>query len=162
MLEILVAKSGLLGLILFPEQRHRCHDVDIYDREGSFVAGREDDRMHQTDAHAEAELALGGIEALTEPRRAEPWMRPVEIAAAALLVVMIVTVLANVFFRYVLAKPLIWGDEVASISFIWMAMLGAALAVDRHEHMKLTVFLPLLPPRLARVLEVAGIGRAHV
>ncbi len=58
--------------------------------------------------------------------------------------------------RYVLAKPLIWGDEVASISFIWMAMLGAALAVDRHEHMRLTVFLPLLPERLARVAEVAG------
>ena len=84
--------------------------------------------MHQTDAHAGAELALGGIEALTEPKRAEAWMRPVEIAAAGLLVVMIVTVLANVFFRYVLAKPLIWGDEVASIGFIWMAMLGAALA----------------------------------
>ncbi|MTE00699.1 TRAP transporter large permease subunit [Paracoccus sp. YIM 132242] len=112
--------------------------------------------MHQTDAHAGAELALGGIEALAEPKRAERWMRPVEVAAASLLVAMIVTVLANVFFRYVLAKPLIWGDEVASISFIWMAMLGAALAVDRHEHMKLTVFLPLLPDRLARAVEVAG------
>ncbi|MFD2813825.1 TRAP transporter small permease [Paracoccus aerius] len=111
--------------------------------------------MHHTDAQ-DAELALGGIEALTEPKRAERWMRPVEIAAAGLLVIMIVTVLANVFFRYVLAKPLIWGDEVASISFIWMAMLGAALAVDRHEHMRLTVFLPLLPERLARVLEIAG------
>lgn len=112
--------------------------------------------MQLTEARSEAELALGGIEALTEPKRAEPWMRPVEIAAAGLLLVMIVTVLANVFFRYVLAKPLIWGDEVASLSFIWMAMLGSALAVDRHEHMKLTVFLPLLPPGLARVLEVAG------
>lgn len=112
--------------------------------------------MQLTDAHPDAELALGGIEALTEPKRAEPWMRPVEIAAASLLVVMIATVLANVFFRYVLATPLIWGDEVASISFIWMAMLGAALAVDRHEHMRLTVFLPLLPPRVARVAEVAG------
>ncbi|SFX34434.1 TRAP transporter, DctM subunit [Paracoccus pantotrophus] len=112
--------------------------------------------MQLTDTQPEGELALGGIEALAEPKRAERWMRPVEILAAGLLVVMIVTVLANVFFRYVLAKPLIWGDEVASISFIWMAMLGAALAVDRHEHMRLTVFLPLLPERLARVAEVAG------
>ncbi|MFD2441301.1 TRAP transporter large permease subunit [Paracoccus kondratievae] len=55
-----------------------------------------------------------------------------------------------------LTKPLIWGDEVASISFIWMAMLGAALAVDRHEHMRLTVFLPLLPGRVARVAEIVG------
>ncbi len=112
--------------------------------------------MQANDPQMGAELALGGIEALAEPKRAEPWMRPIEILAAGLLLVMIVTVLANVFFRYVLAKPLIWGDEVASMSFIWMAMLGAALAVDRHEHMKLTVVLPLMPARVARIAEVAG------
>ncbi|MBC9245490.1 TRAP transporter large permease subunit [Paracoccus sp. 11-3] len=112
--------------------------------------------MQLSETEAGAELALGGIEAMAQPKRAERWMRPVEILAAALLITMMVTVLANVFFRYVLAKPLIWGDEVASISFIWMAMLGAALAVDRHEHMKLTVFLPLLPDRIARMAEVAG------
>lgn len=112
--------------------------------------------MQLTDTQPEGELALGGIEAMAEPKRAEPWMRPIEIAAAGLLLVMIVTVLANVFFRYVLHKPLIWGDEVASLSFIWMAMLGAALAVDRHEHMRLTVFLPLLPERTARLAEIAG------
>lgn len=113
-------------------------------------------QMQLTDAQPQGDIALGGIEAMAEPKRAEPWMRPVEIAAATLLMVMIVTVLGNVFFRYVLAKPLIWGDEVASISFIWMAMLGAALAVDRHEHMKLTIFLPLLPERVAKVAEIAG------
>lgn len=105
----------------------------------------------------DAEIALGGVESLSEPKRAERWMQPVELAAAVLLVVMILTVLANVASRYLLNIPLIWGDEVASISFIWMAMLGAALAVDRHEHMKLTIFLPMLPPRLARRVEIAGL-----
>ncbi|MGP3698026.1 TRAP transporter large permease [Rhodobacter sp. NSM] len=112
--------------------------------------------MQLTDADPQSDVALGGIETLAEPKRAERWMKPVELMAASLLVVMIATVLANVFFRYVLAKPLIWGDEVASLSFIWMAMLGAALAVDRHEHMRLTVLLPLLPPGVARVVDVAG------
>lgn len=112
--------------------------------------------MEPSNRHQEAEPALGGIEAFSEPKRAERWMWPIEYLAAALLVLMIVMVLANVFFRYVLHKPLIWGDEVASLSFIWMAMLGAVLAVDRHEHMKLTVFLPMMPPRLARIAEVGG------
>ena len=104
----------------------------------------------------DAEIALGGIETLTEPKKAEKWMRPVELIAAGLLTVMMVTVLANVFFRYVLHKPLIWGDEVASLAFIWMAMLGAAIAVDRHEHLRLTVFLPLMPERLRNWVEIAG------
>ena len=103
-----------------------------------------------------AELALGGIETLTEPKKAEPWMRPVELAAAALLAVMMVTVLANVLFRYVLHKPLIWGDEVASLAFIWMAMLGAAIAVDRHEHLRLTVFLPMMGERTQRRIDILG------
>lgn len=80
----------------------------------------------------DAELALGGIETLAEPKKAEPWMRPVELLAAALLAAMMAIVLANVVFRYVLHSPLVWGDEAASLSFIWMAMLGAAIAVDRH------------------------------
>ncbi|WP_018633849.1 TRAP transporter large permease [Neomegalonema perideroedes] len=112
--------------------------------------------MELTKEQQDAEIVLGGVETLAEPKRAEPWMRPVEYLAAALLVVMIVTVLANVFFRYALHKPLIWGDEVASLTFIWMAMLGAALALDRHEHIRLTVVLPLMPPWMARIAEVGG------
>ena len=111
--------------------------------------------MVSTDA-PDAEIALGGIETLTEPKKAEPWMRPVELLAAGLLAVMMVTVLANVFFRYVLHKPLIWGDEVASLAFIWMAMLGAAIAVDRHEHLRLTIFLAMMGERLRGWVEVAG------
>lgn len=112
--------------------------------------------MRSTDALSEPEAAPGGIGTTAGPKRAEGWMRPVEGLAAALLLVMIAMVLANVFFRYVLAKPLIWADEVASLSFIWMAMLGAAIAVDRHEHMKLTIFLPMMPPAVARAAEIAG------
>lgn len=104
----------------------------------------------------DAELALGGIETLTDPKKAEPWMRPVELLAAALLAAMMAIVLANVVFRYVLHSPLIWGDEAASLSFIWMAMLGAAIAVDRHEHLRLTIALPLFPPRMQDVLDVFG------
>ena len=104
-----------------------------------------------------AEVALGGIETLTEPKKAEAWMRPVELVAAALLAVMMATVLANVVCRYVLNQPLVWGDELASLAFIWMAMLGAAIAVDRHEHLRLTIFLPLIPERLRGWIEVAGL-----
>ncbi|WP_273499917.1 TRAP transporter large permease subunit [Paracoccus sphaerophysae] len=104
----------------------------------------------------DAELALGGIETLTAPKKAEPWMRPVELMAAALLAAMMAIVLANVVFRYVLHSPLVWGDEAASLSFIWMAMLGAAIAVDRHEHLRLTIALPLFPPRMQAVLDVFG------
>src|SRR5918999_296358 len=76
------------------------------------------------------------------------WMRPFEFVAAGLLVVMIGMILANVASRYILNTPIIWADEIASMSFLWLAMIGAALAIDRNEHLRLTIFLPLIPERL--------------
>ena len=55
------------------------------------------------------------------------------VAGFGLIELMIAMVLANVFFRYVLHKPLVWGDEVASLSFIWMAMLGVFCTGVAHS-----------------------------
>jgi len=33
--------------------------------------------------------------------------------------------------RYFFHQPLIWSDELASILFLWLAMLGAAVAFRR-------------------------------
>jgi len=60
-------------------------------------------------------------------------------AVAAVLVVAEIAVLfAGVCARYLFRAPLIWSDEVASILFLWLAMLGATLALHRVEHMRMT------------------------
>jgi tripartite ATP-independent transporter DctM subunit len=82
------------------------------------------------------------------PHPGSRWMRPFEVIAAALLVVMIAMILANVASRYVLSTPIIWADEIASMSFLWLAMIGAALAIDRNDHLRLTIFLQLFPDRI--------------
>ena len=74
-------------------------------------------------------------------------MRPVELFSAVLLVVVIGLLLTGVVSRYVLSLPIVWIDEAASISFLWLAMLGSAIAIDRNEHLRLTLFLGLLPER---------------
>src|SRR5438445_12217155 len=61
-----------------------------------------------------------------------------EIPAAALVVAEVILLLTNVVFRYGLQAPLTWGDELASLLFIWLAMLGAVIALRRGEHMRLT------------------------
>jgi tripartite ATP-independent transporter DctM subunit len=62
----------------------------------------------------------------------------VEFPAAMLVVAEIVTLFAGVVSRYVLQRPLIWSDELASILFLWLAMLGAVVAFRRSEHMRMT------------------------
>ena len=65
----------------------------------------------------------------------------IEIPLAALLVTEIVVLSAGVVARYVFRSPLIWSDELANMLFLWLAMLGAASALRRFEHMRMTAFV---------------------
>ncbi|HEY2529359.1 MAG TPA: TRAP transporter large permease subunit [Xanthobacteraceae bacterium] len=75
----------------------------------------------------------------------------VEIIAALLLAAEIVILLGGVVARYGFDRPLVWSDELASILFLWLAMLGAVIAFRRDEHMRMTACVELLP-RCARAM----------
>ena len=68
--------------------------------------------------------------------------------SAVLLTVIVVMLLVGVVSRYVFSIPIVWIDEVVSISFLWLAMLGTAIAMHRNEHLRLTLFLQMMPERI--------------
>src|SRR5580658_3299515 len=70
----------------------------------------------------------------------------VEIVCALLLLAEIAILFAGVFSRYVLHSPLLWSDELASMLFLWLAMLGAVVALRRGEHMRMTALVDRCPP----------------
>ncbi len=80
----------------------------------------------------------------------------VEIPAALLVVAEIVILFAGVVSRYVLHAPLIWSDELASILFLWLAMLGAVVAFRRSEHMRMTALVASAGPSLRAYLDVVA------
>ncbi|MFT3666208.1 TRAP transporter large permease subunit [Piscinibacter sp.] len=84
--------------------------------------------------------------------------RLVEVLASILLVIEVGVLFTGVVARYALHAPVTWSDEVAGILFIWLAMLGAASAFQRNQHMKMTALSERVGPRFARVLEVLGLA----
>ena len=72
-------------------------------------------------------------------------LRTVEAAAALLVAAEMLLLLAGVVARYALHSPLVWSDELASFLFLWLAMLGAVIALQRGHHMRLTVVAAMLP-----------------
>src|SRR5207244_10067299 len=78
----------------------------------------------------------------------------VEIPAALLVVAEIVILFAGVVARYGLHQPLIWSDELASILFLWLAMLGAAVAFRRAEHMRMTAVVANARPAMRAYLDL--------
>ena len=69
-----------------------------------------------------------------------------EVPAAILVIVETILLFTNVFYRYVLHDPLTWGDELASMLFLWMAMFGAVIALRRNAHMRLSSFVDRMQP----------------
>lgn len=76
------------------------------------------------------------------------WIQPLEGIAAFFMTAIILLLLGGVVSRYVFSHPVEWIDEIVSIAFIWVAMLGAAIAMHRNEHLRLTLFLDMMPARL--------------
>ena len=114
---------------------------------------------------AEGSIVAGG-EVRSPRRRAlghslEAWLGTlVEIPAALLVVAEIVILFAGVVSRYGMHRPLIWSDELASILFLWLAMLGAAVAFRRSEHMRMTAIVASAKPATRAYLDLVGTSAA--
>jgi tripartite ATP-independent transporter DctM subunit len=112
-------------------------------------------------AHAESSIAAAG-EAMSPRRRSRAASLEsalgmlVEIPAALLVVAEIVILFAGVVARYGLRSPLIWSDELASILFLWLAMLGAAVAFRRSEHMRMTAIVASAGPAMRAYLDTVA------
>ncbi|MGH1479457.1 MAG: TRAP transporter small permease [Geminicoccales bacterium] len=63
----------------------------------------------------------------------------------AISVVMIIVTLAQVVFRYVIAAPLPWSEELARYCFVWIVFLGGAIGLSRGIHLGVDLFVNMLP-----------------
>ena len=78
--------------------------------------------------------------------------RALHVAAAALLVVLLATVMAGVISRGV-GHPLSWTDEGAGFLMVWLACFGWMIATRRGAHIRIRYFQDKLPQRAWRATE---------
>jgi len=95
------------------------------------------------------------------PSARTPWLGRViswitEVPAALLVLAEIVILGGGAFARYALHEPIPWSDELASILFLWLAMLGAIIALRRGAHMQLTTFIKDLSAEKRAWLDTLG------
>ncbi|WP_213781797.1 TRAP transporter large permease subunit [Caballeronia sp. dw_276] len=65
----------------------------------------------------------------------------VSVPAALLVLAEIVLLFSGVVARFLLHQPIVWSDELAGILFLWLAMTGAATALHRGSHMRMTAIV---------------------
>jgi TRAP-type C4-dicarboxylate transport system permease small subunit len=70
--------------------------------------------------------------------------------------VMALTILVQVFFRYVLRYPLVWSMELSVIGFVWTVIFGACYTMRQRTHIKFTMFYDRFAPKTAAILRMLG------
>ena len=78
--------------------------------------------------------------------RLDDWVARLETVAVILLVALLTAVtFAQVVTRYLLGDPLIWSEEAARYLFVWVSMIGAALALREGGHFGLDLLIRPMP-----------------
>lgn len=70
-----------------------------------------------------------------------PLVRSLEFVSALLVLALVFILLIGVIARYAFHAPLVWTDELGQTLFLWLGVLGAAVALNRGEHMRMTALI---------------------
>lgn len=93
--------------------------------------------------------AIGGL-----GRFNELFAKGARLIALSLIAVMTASVLVQVFFRYVLNRPISWTEEFSIFSMIWMAFLVAPIAYRSGANVSIEVLRDLFKGRAQSVLQL--------
>lgn len=76
-----------------------------------------------------------------------------QVAGAIIALIMVISLLLGVFYRYVLDDSLVWSNEIASLCFTWTIFLFASALVRDHAHVRVTLLIDALPPLVTELIE---------
>jgi TRAP-type C4-dicarboxylate transport system permease small subunit len=68
--------------------------------------------------------------------------------------VIFITMLLQIFFRYVLNSPLVWTEELCRYLFIWTCFLGWTIALRKKSHIRISFFMDRLPFSLGKIVQL--------
>ena len=69
-----------------------------------------------------------------------------------LFLAMTITVIIQVFFRFVIQSPLRWTEELARYLMIWLVLMASAIAMRNRSHLQVDVLTSALPQKPKRIL----------
>jgi TRAP-type C4-dicarboxylate transport system permease small subunit len=79
-------------------------------------------------------------------------------AGAGMVAVMVIVILLQVFFRYVLGNALAWPEEAARFLMLWMTGLMAPTAFRRGGFVSIEMLTRLLPTAASAILSLVLLG----
>ncbi|MGY3572184.1 TRAP transporter small permease [Vibrio paucivorans] len=75
-----------------------------------------------------------------------------EIITVPLMATLLAVLTWQIVTRWLLDSPSLWSEELARVLFMYMSLIGCAMAIKRNEHVNITFFSDKLPEKLRLLL----------
>ena len=83
-----------------------------------------------------------------------------KMTAVVIVLLMLLTLSAQVFLRYVFGKALSWSEELALLGFAWVVVISTVIGIRRMSHARMDLVIGLLPKSLL-LMSALGIFIAY-
>jgi TRAP-type C4-dicarboxylate transport system permease small subunit len=70
-----------------------------------------------------------------------------------MLYIIFITILLQIFSRYVLRKPFLWTMELSQLCFAWLVFLGAIVSYRRNDMVRMEFIYKILSEKAKKILE---------
>src|SRR6056297_2516241 len=67
-------------------------------------------------------------------------------------IVMTITTLVGILFRYVMTNPLPWTEELARYTMIWMGLLAISIGIKNNSHLGVNLFINFFPRSIRKII----------
>jgi TRAP-type transport system small permease protein len=90
---------------------------------------------------------------VVQSNKVNKFIQKCEISIGVLsLIVMLSVMVLNIFFRYILNKPIAWSDELSNYLFIWMSFLSSAYVMGNDAHVRVVAIESRLPSKVRYII----------
>lgn len=90
------------------------------------------------------------------------WNNLEEIISSAMIAIMVTVAFVNVITRYFIKMSLAWTEELEVNLFVWLVLLGTALAFKKGGHLGMSFIYEKFSPKYRKVLFAMSIGLGTV
>jgi TRAP-type C4-dicarboxylate transport system permease small subunit len=81
------------------------------------------------------------------------WLDYVSVACMALILLLVI---GQVIMRYIFNSPLVWSEELAVYCMVWLAFVGAIIAMRDKEHIEVDIVLVFLPEKFRHLMKLVS------
>ena len=83
----------------------------------------------------------------------KPLEKCIDVIGVVFFSVVFIFALSQIFFRWVIGRPITWSEELIRMLYVWICYIGWTIASRNRTHIRITFLIDMLPPVFGKIME---------